>query len=139
MPFLSTKEARSPPQGFGLSVFGKDLVFLSNYGLFQLNLVSALYSLSVVRPAAPKGKHGQDLPSVPRSYSFPRASSQGSSSLGALACSALGAVVQNGSGASPFFFFFSSLISSIGGFLLFCVMIFTPSAVCQSLLRPSCV
>jgi hypothetical protein len=73
---------------------------------------------------------------VPRSYSFPRASSQGSSSLGALACSALGAVVQNGTGASAFFFF-SFLAFSLGRFLLFCAIILTPSAVCPSLLRPS--
>ena len=135
MPFLSTKEAGLLHRVSGLSVFGEDLLFLSNYGLFQPNLASVLYSLSIVRRGAPKGKHGQDLPSAPRSYSFPRASSQGSSSLGALACSALGAVVQNGSGASVFFFF-SFLAFSLGRFLLFCAMIFTPSSARPSLLRP---
>ena len=61
-----------------------------------------------------------------RCYSAPRDSSQGSSSLPPLACSALGAVVQNGRGSSAFFFPF--FVSSLDVVSFSSVMIFTTSS-----------
>ena len=61
-----------------------------------------------------------------RCYSAPRESSQGLSSLAPLACSALGAVVQNGRGSSAFFLPF--FVSSLDVVSFSSVMIFTSSS-----------
>ncbi len=66
-----------------------------------------------------------------RCYSAPRESSQGLSSLAPLACSALGAVVQNGRGLSAFFlpFFVSSLdVVSFSSVIIFTSSLSTPSS-----------
>jgi hypothetical protein len=81
---------------------------------------SCLFTATV--EASPRQATGNAPAFAVQSGFAPRASSHGSSSLDALACSALGAVVQDGSGFPGFFFSISSLDFSF----CFSVMIFIP-------------